>query len=305
MVDLQESTTAKLCSFARAFHSNFERNKIFDDYLAYDMMGKEQYEKIGQLIENQYRPELFNPDRGFGKERIYQELIHYIAPIPLSRIAFAEQELQAFARIHKSCQYVICGAGMDTFSFRNDHSAIRIFELDHPDTQRYKLQRIEELEWSIPDNVRYVAVDFSTDGMKDALNNSEFDPDLPTFFSILGVTYYLSLSAFEQTFRQISSLSSGGSKIAFDYPDETTFQKNNVPRVKYLSEITRKLGEPMVQGFTLQDMKDILARNGFSIENHMTPQNIQKEYFANRSDQQRAFENIHFILAEKENANHE
>lgn len=299
MVELQESTTAKLCSFARAFHSNFERNKIFDDYLAYDMMGKEQYEEIGQLIENQYRFELFDPDRGFKKDQIYQELIHCIAPIPLSRIAFAEQKLQAFAQIHKNCQYVICGAGMDTFSFRNDHSAIQVFELDHPDTQRYKLQRIEELEWRIPDNVHYVAVDFSTDDMKDALYNSKFDPNLPTFFSILGVAYYLSLSVFEQTIRQIASISSGGSEIAFDYPDETTFQKSNVPRVKYLSEITSKLGEPMVQGFSLQDMKYVLLRNSFTIEKHMTPEKIQKEYFANRSDQQCAFENIHFILAKK------
>ena len=52
MVDNQESITAKLCSFARAFHSNFGKDKIFDDYLAFDLMGKTQYEEMGQLIEN-------------------------------------------------------------------------------------------------------------------------------------------------------------------------------------------------------------------------------------------------------------
>lgn len=51
MIELQESMTAKLCSFARAYHSNFAKGKIFDDYLAFDLMGKEEYEEIGQLIE--------------------------------------------------------------------------------------------------------------------------------------------------------------------------------------------------------------------------------------------------------------
>ena len=54
MIDTRESITAKLCSFARAYHSNFERKKIFDDYLAYDIMGKEEYDEIGQLIENDF-----------------------------------------------------------------------------------------------------------------------------------------------------------------------------------------------------------------------------------------------------------
>lgn len=305
MVDLQESTTAKLCSFARAFHSNFGEDKIFDDYLAYDMMEKELYEEIGQLIENQYQLGLFDPARGFVSGQILPDAVNYFAPIPLSRIAFAEQELQFFSLQHGRCQYVICGAGMDTFAFRNKNPNILVFELDHPDTQRYKLQRIGNLEWSIPENVHFTAVDFLSDDIVNALECNGFDPELPTFCAILGVTYYLSLPVFEQTIRQIAALSKTGGKIMFDYPDETTFQKNSVPRIKYLSMITKKLGEPMVQGFSFQNMKDALEQNGFSIENHMTPEKIQREYFANRTDQQRAFENIHFILAKKGNAHHE
>ena len=57
MIETRESVTAKLCSFARAFHSNIERNKIFDDYLAYDLMGKDEFEKIGQLIQNDFDAE--------------------------------------------------------------------------------------------------------------------------------------------------------------------------------------------------------------------------------------------------------
>ena len=142
MIDDMESVTAKLCSFARAYHSNHEKNKIFDDYLAYDLMGKEEYDEIGQLIEHEYDKSLFDLAYTFSGKRIRDKLNRYISPIPLSRAAFAERELTRFTWQRGECQYVICGAGMDTFAFRNDNPNIRIFEIDHPDTQRYKLEKI-------------------------------------------------------------------------------------------------------------------------------------------------------------------
>ena len=97
MIDTRESITAKLCSFARAYHSNFGREKIFDDYLAYDLMGKEEYEEIGQLIENNFDLSAFDANRTFNGALVYPTLNRYITPIPLSRIAFAEKELLRFA----------------------------------------------------------------------------------------------------------------------------------------------------------------------------------------------------------------
>ena len=121
MIASQESITAKLCSFARAYHSNVVRQKIFDDYLAYDLMGREEYEEIGQLVENDFQIGSFDKNRTFSQNGVIRKLNHYITPIPLSRIAFAEKQLERFAEIHGQCQYVICGAGMDTFSFRNEN----------------------------------------------------------------------------------------------------------------------------------------------------------------------------------------
>ena len=291
MIDTQESMTAKLCSFARAYHSNYGRKKIFDDYLAYDMMGKEEYEEIGQLIEHDFDVEKYDPRESFTGNIVYPALIEYISPIPVSRIAFAEQELLRFAGQHGKCQYVICGAGMDTFAFRNEDPDITIFELDHPDTQ--------ELEWNIPKNVRYVPIDFSKDDMTDVLKNAGFDPEIPAFFAILGVTYYLTLPVFEQTIEKIGSISPGGNKVVFDFPDETTFQENGVERVRRLSEITAKLGEPMQHGFSVSEIDQALMRHGFRIDTHETPETIQRHFFEDRTDNQKAFENIHFILAVK------
>lgn len=299
MIDTQESITAKLCSFARAYHSIYGREKIFDDYLAYDIMGKDAYEEIGQLVESDFDISFCDPQYCFHSAKICPILNSYISPIPLSRIAFAEQELTRFANEHGKCQYVICGAGMDTFAFRNENSDIQIFELDHPDTQRYKLERISYLEWNIPENVRYVPIDFSKDDMTQELNKSGFEPSVPAFFAILGVTYYLTLPVFEQTIEKISRISVSGNKVVFDYPDETTFHDNSVERVQRLSEITAKLGEPMQHGFSLSEIETVLRKHDFLIATHETPKTIQQRFFEGRTDNQKAFENIHFVLAEK------
>ena len=95
MIDDMESVTAKLCSFARAYHSNHEKNKIFDDYLAYDLMGKEEYDEIGQLIEHEYDKSLFDLAYTFSGKRIRDKLNRYISPIPLSRAGTDQVHLAA------------------------------------------------------------------------------------------------------------------------------------------------------------------------------------------------------------------
>lgn len=306
MIEEQESITAQLCLFARAFHSNYGKEKIFDDYLSFDLMGREQYEEIGQLIENDFDPEKFDRNRWFCHKNIKDILYKYILPIPLSRIKFAEIELENFAKLKgamgEKIQYVICGAGMDSFAFRNQIHNIKIFEVDHPDTQRYKLERIKKLEWIIPENLTFVPVDFSKDSLKEKLLEKGFDSNLPTFTAILGVTYYLTLPVFEQTLKIISELSPKGSKLIFDFPDERTFSeelKKDAPRVQELADVTEKLGEPMLHGFSTEEVKQALERNAFELASHYRPETIQDLYFEGRSDGLKAYENVHFIVAEK------
>ncbi len=299
MIATQESITAKLCSFARAYHSNIGHRKIFDDYLAYDMMGREEFDGIGQLIQSGFEMNSISENSDFESARIKPTLNRYIFPIPLSRIAFAEHKLLEFAQRSGRCQYVICGAGMDTFAFRNSNKNIRIFELDHPDTGRYKRERINSLEWNIPDNLIFVPMDFSRDDMEEKLKEAGFDPTQPSFFAILGVTYYLTLPVFEQTIKKISQLSKAKTGIVFDYPDETTLSEKNPERVRTLAQITEKLGEKMLHGYSFAEINGVLERWGFKIEEHQTPQIIQKNYFEGRDDGIRAFENIHFMSVNK------
>ena len=299
MVEGMESVTAKLCSFARAYHSNREKKKIFDDYLAFDIMGWEEYEKVGQLIEHEYVWDRYDPAYAFKRDDIKETLDKYIAPIPLSRAAFAEKELKRFAGKNKVCQYVILGAGLDTFAFRNDNPNIKIYELDHPDTQKYKLEKIRALEWNIPENVNYVPVDFATEDMREKLFKAGFDKETPTFFAFLGVTYYLTLPVFEETIERIKDMACVGSRLVFDFPDESTLNGNAAERVRTLSEITAFLGEPRKHGYSVLEIGDALLRQGFKTVVHETPDDIQEEFFKGRSDGKRAYENIHFIVAKK------
>lgn len=290
MVDERESVTAKLCAFARAWHSNRSRDKIYDDYLAYDLMGKEEYDAVYDMISH-----------GFGggipqlsREDTEQVINEYIAPIPLSRIHFSESRLERFAEENGEIQYVICGAGSDTFSFRNANENITVFEVDHPDTQRYKLEKIGELQWNIPRNVRFVSVDFEKERMCDKLIEAGFDPEKKAFFSILGVSYYLTLDVFADTLSQIAELSALGSAVAFDYPIKTgSFPR----RVRRLEQITESLGEVMRGGFDYNEVSRALYALGFQIDTYMPPEKVQKEYFGGRQDNMRAFENVSLISA--------
>lgn len=300
MIDKQESITAELCSFARAYHSTYVRDKIYDDYLAFDFMGREQYEAMKQLILKDFDLKAYDPNTEIRTKDILKILNLYITPIPLARIAFAETELQNFVKQYPYCQYVICGAGMDTYAFRNTNEKMHIFEVDHPDTQKYKLQKIADLGWIIPKNVSFVPVDFAKDDMPASLLAAGFNPALPTFYSVLGVTYYLKLCTFSKTIHQIASFSTGRTEVIFDFPD--TEMMTASLRGQKLSKITAKLGEPMEDGYPVEELEKILRKDKFIIMKHLSQEEIQQQYFAHCSKELTAFENIHFVLAEKEDA---
>lgn len=289
MVNERESVTAKICAFVRAWHSNRSRQKIYDDYLAYDMLGKEEYDSIYELISSG-----LDGSQKFSREDTEQIIAEYFAPIPLSRIHFSESRLADFARENGNVQYVICGAGSDTFSFRNDNDDIEIFEIDHPDTQRYKLEKIRELEWNIRSNVHFVPVDFEKERMCDKLLEAGFDPAKKTFFSILGVTYYLTLDVFTDTLKQMAELSALGSGLVFDYPIKTgAFPR----RVERLEKMTEALGEVMRGGYDYNEVSRALYSLGFQIDAYMPPEKVQREYFDGRQDDLKAFENVSLISA--------
>jgi len=288
--DHRESITSKLCAFARAWHSNKARDQIFDDYLAYDFMGIDEYQEIYELIQRGFQEGgKLNPP-----EYVDHIVNEYLSPIPLSRADFCEKRLESYTKEHGEIQYVILGAGNDTYSFRCGNNNIRIFEIDHPMTQASKLRKIRRLKWNIPDNVKFVSVDFEKERMGEKLLDVGFDPSKKAFFSILGVSYYLTLPVFTDTISQISDLSCMGSALAFDFPLRTG---ESSPRVKWLEQLTHSLGEEMRGGFTYQEISRLLFFLGFQIDEYLDPKAVQAHYFSGRADGLRAFENVSMLSA--------
>src|SRR5215470_4087651 len=121
-------------------------------------------------------------------------------------------------------QYAIIGAGLDTFAFRQPPwaSSLRIYEIDHPATQRWKCERLAAARIGIPSNVKFVPIDFERNSLGDALRASDFDCGAKTFCSWLGVTQYLTADAIRRTLEFVRSLPRS-SEIVFSFvlPFET------------------------------------------------------------------------------------
>ena len=279
-----ESLTAKLCAFARAWHSSYSDHTVFNDFLALDFMGQEEYEKVSNFILKRFPQESENSVEFFNRK--------YFLPIVLSRSRFAEDRVKLESQSGK-IQYVICGAGVDTFSFRNKNPNVEVFELDLLATQSYKKNRIRELHWNIAKNVHFVAVDFSKDRIIDKLVENGFDRQKPTVVSILGVSYYLPLSVFAETIRQFSEIATTGISIIFDYLQKGAF----TAPVLQLKKIVADCGETMAEGFRDHEVFDALERNGFKVDEFLGESALQQRYF--RTGNLKAFDSVRLIAAIK------
>lgn len=282
------SMTARLCLFARAIHAQ-ENDPVFNDTKAGELLEKKDYDQFSKQAQ---------PIGKYDERVLCHQVDCYFSPILTSRSAFAEEHVQASANRNGRIQYVILGAGMDTFAFRNQNQKIEIFELDHPYTQNYKKKRIQECGWHIPDNVNYIPVDFTKDDLAEVLKKTTFDPTVPSVFSILGLTYYLSLDVFSSMLKKISTIAGKGDEVIFDYPDPSGFQPSADVRMKRLSKVTESMGEKMQNGFTTDEITTVLNRNDLHVKEHMTPMDIEEKWFQN-DERIQAFPCIHLMLAEK------
>ena len=279
-----ESLTAKLCAFARAWHSLQSDPTVFNDFLAFDMMGREEYENVSRLILKRFPRESENSVEYFNRK--------YFLPIVLSRSRFAEDRVKLLARSGK-IQYVICGAGVDTFSFRNKNPDVEVFELDLLPTQSYKKNRIQELKWNVSEHVHFVAIDFSKDSIVERLVANGFDRQMPTVISILGGSYYLPLSVFAETVRQFSEMASSGISILFDYLQKDTLSNS----VLELRKIVADCGETMAEGYLDLEVFEVLDRYGFKVDEFLGERALQQRYFL--EENLRPFDSVRLIAAVK------
>jgi methyltransferase (TIGR00027 family) len=293
MRQAEASMTAKICAFTRAYHSKFASNKVFDDYLAYEMIGESEFELIKETLDKMMKKQSFLLS-GSTWDSLLDELV---SPIILSRIKYAETSLKNYMEDSGEIQYVNCGAGLDTFAFRNTDKKIQIFELDHPNTHHFKLNRIKQMGWLLPNNVHYVSIDFEKQNMKEQLIKAGFRLDKKTFFAILGVTYYLEIESFAKLIQDMSQLTKTESIVVFDYPDSNLFDQE-LDRMKVLKNLTYHLGEEMKGEMNRKDLTEVLRNNGFSLIQSQDAKAIQSNILGEGS--LKAYNNINFVTAKRE-----
>jgi methyltransferase (TIGR00027 family) len=176
-------------------------------------------------------------------------------------------------------QIVILGAGLDTFALRNPHRAreIRIYEIDHPATQAWKRERLDEAQIALPRWLTLVPVDFEQDDVGEKLAAAGFQQNSPAFFTWLGVVPYLAENAIGRTLGYMSSIQN--SEVVFDYmePPEA-FSEELRQLEKERTEQLKKIDEPSVSRFEPADIEAILRSHGFRVIEDISFQEIASRF---------------------------
>ncbi len=297
----QAGVTALITAYARAYHATHDSPKIFDDFLADQLYTPEEHAhfdlQLAQLAR-QRNSDLVTANADQAPALAWSMQVMN-GPVTLSRSSYSEDALVAAVKDGVR-QYVNLGAGFDTFAFRRqdllDH--LTVFEIDHPTTQAMKRARIALAGWEIPPQLHLIPVDFTTESLTDVLGRSAYNRKQVSFFSWLGVTYYLTREVVLATLKAIAGIAPQGSSIVFDYMDADSFVPDRAAkRTQLMHNIARQVGEPMQTGFDPLTLADDLAHVGFTLTENLSPADIETRYFAGRTDQYHAFEHVHFAKA--------
>ncbi len=184
-------------------------------------------------------------------------------------------------------QYVLLGAGLDTFAQRRPElgSRLRVFEIDRPGPQSWKRRRLVEIGLGIPPFLRFVSVDFETeDAWWGRLESSGFDSRRPAIVASTGVSMYLTAEAIRSTLRRVASLAPGSTLVmSFLLPIEAMDPEMR-PAMERAAAGARANGTPFVGFFTPAEMLDLARDAGFREVRHVSADELAERYFAGRRD---------------------
>jgi methyltransferase (TIGR00027 family) len=265
---MQEGTfsrTAERVAIRRAAHQLLDHPRVLEDPLALRIIGAEA---AGALQSN--------PKEHHAFSRAFRAFM-------AARSRFAEDELaRAFA--HGVRQYVVLGAGLDTFAYRNPHPGLHVFEVDHSATQEWKRDQVQAAGIAIPPSLTFVAVDFERQTLADRLWQSGFKADEPAFFSWLGVTPYLTRDACTLTLSLIAKMPAG-SGVVFDFAVDRELL-NPGQRIAFdaLSKRVARYGEPFQLFFDPSKLQQELKSLGFNRTELLQGKELNARYFKDRKD---------------------
>jgi len=196
-------------------------------------------------------------------------------------------------------QYVILGAGLDTFAQRRPEiaSKLRLFEVDQPGPQAWKRQRLIELGFGIPEWLRLVPVDFEAgNSWWERLKVAGFDPDLPAVVASAGVSMYLTKDAIAATLRQVAVLAPGSMFAMTFLLPLTLADRDARPGLQFAEKGARVQGTPFISFFTPAEMLTLARKAGFREVQHVSAAALAQRYFAGRTDGLRPPDNSEELL---------
>jgi methyltransferase (TIGR00027 family) len=269
VLDDKPSASAWRVAVARAAHQLLDSPKVFDDPLALRIVGADVHQKPLPDV-------LVNRRRWVPRSKFLRAFL-------CVRSRVAEDELAAAVQ-RGVRQYVILGAGLDTFAYRNPYPGLRVFEVDHPATQAWKRELLTRASITVPEALTFVPINFERQRMLEALRTAGLNVTAPTFFGWLGVTMYIAETAVFEILSAIGSLprSSG---VTFDY----ALPAANLGLLRRLAASlahrhAERRGEPWITFFAPPMLTDRLAALGFHDIRDLGRREINARYFSGRSD---------------------
>ena len=266
----QPSQTALTAAAARAAHLIVNHEPvIFADELAAALLGEQAEEFLGY-------------HRAHGTHLV----LSCARAQALCRSRFTEDHLAACVRAGLT-QYVILGAGLDSFAYRTRPAAgrppggspgsgspagrapARIFEVNHPATQRWKRAHLASAGITVPDTVSFVALDFERDSLAGHLIQAGFDPSRPALVSWLGVTMYLTRAAISQTLAELSGFAPG-TQLITDYMLPAALRdETGRSYADLVAPVAAERGEPWLTCLAPGDMSQLLEKHAFGLVEHV------------------------------------
>jgi methyltransferase (TIGR00027 family) len=276
------SLTANRVAMIRAAHQILDNPKVLDDPIALKI--------IGVRVASEIRA---------APEKFETPVSRYLRAFVVARSRYTEDELSEAVKRGVG-QYVILGAGLDTFAYRNQYpsSMLRIFEVDHPATQTWKRKRLDEAGIPIPQSLTFVPIDFERQTLADQLRKVGFSTEEPSFFSWLGVTTYLTRDAVMTTMKYIASSTPSGSTIVFDYaiPPSSLSPAHQLV-FQALAHRVAAIEEPWQSFFDPHSLVTELRTMGFAHAEDIGPEELNMRFFNNRADRLSVGSLVHLMKA--------
>jgi methyltransferase (TIGR00027 family) len=267
------SSTFNGAAVRRAVHVRYERPPVLDDDWALKLIDRKS-----QLLVR--CPPLYR--KFLAPQQLRSKSLFAFS---ISNLRLAE-ELVERGLAAGTDQYLLLGAGLDSFGVRRADlaSRLRVYELDHPVPQAVKRARITRARGSIPANLELVPIDFETTTIAQALATTSHDSRKPSTASWLNTIAYLTVEATVASLQGLAEVSARDSRLIFNYPPKVPFTPEAEAALAAVRASVNRKGEPFRSAFDPEEMERYLVGGGYEVEQHLTEADLDRRFFSGRAD---------------------